>query len=41
MDKKFCEFLKEKHKEKEKLDQLEQEIKRNQLYINQKKKQNE
>lgn len=28
-DKKFCEFLKEKHKEKEALDQLEQDIKKN------------
>lgn len=37
MDKKFCGFLKEKHKEKEKLDKLEQEIKKNQTYINQKK----
>ena len=40
-DKKFCQFLKEKHKEKEKLAQLEEEIKKNQEYIHEKKTQNE
>lgn len=40
-DKKFCDFLKEKQKDRLKLEQLEREIKKNQEYIKEKKKQNE
>lgn len=40
-DRKFCDFLKEKQKDRLKLESLEREIKRNQEYIKEKKRQNE
>ena len=40
-DKKFCDFLKEKQKDRLKLEQLEREIKKNQEYIKEKRRQNE
>lgn len=40
-DKKFCEFLKEKQNEKQKLEQLEKEIRKNQEYIRRKTLEND
>jgi hypothetical protein len=40
-DKKFCEFLKEKQKDRQRLNQLEDDIKKNQEYIKEKRQQHE
>ena len=40
-DKKFCEFLKEKQKDRQRLNQLEEDIKKNQVYIKEKRAQHE